>query len=135
MPDRLQPMVKARLDRKGRRVLCGDCDAYLAKVTDVFSTGRPRKSYRRIAFPAGWIRREEDGVWTLSRHANQKRAQLRGSSFRRPLKATLEMAERWPELMPHRQAEVPVLDLPAEVICPGCRTRQVLDGELLGMAP
>lgn len=127
----LSLMVKARLDGKRRRVLCGDCGIYLAKVTNVFSSDRPRLGYRRIIFAAGWIR--EDGVWTLSRHAQEKRRQLHGSSFRRPAKVARKMAERWPGLMPRRQADVPVLDFPAEVICPSCGTQQVLDG--LGVAP
>lgn len=37
--------------------------------------------------------------------------------------------------MPRRQADVPVPDLPAEVICPRCRTLQVLDGHVLGVDP
>lgn len=129
-------MIRARLAKEGTGVACGECQAPLAEVVEFFrSAERPRRRYRCIAFPAGWTRQNEDGVWKLSRHAQQKRDRGRGVSFRRPDKFARAVAERWGALMSRRQADVPVHHLPAEAICPSCRTRQLLDADLLGVEP
>ena len=129
-------MTKARLDREERRVFCGECNTYLAKVEKFFrSTERSRRRYRCVAFPAGWKRRGEDGVWTLSRHAEKKRDSFHGISFRRADKVLEKLAQGRSALMPRRHYNVPVHDLPAEVICRSCQTRQVLDPEVLRVEP
>jgi hypothetical protein len=123
---------KARLDKTGRRVICGECATYLAKVVE-FHRMVPgeRRTYRCVGFPAGWIRRDEDGVWTLSRHAAGKRRWSHAASFRRMYQPLQDLAQRWGMGQPN----VPVHDLPAEAVCHGCRTRQVLDPEVLGVEP
>lgn len=104
--------IRARLDKERPRVLCGECHAPMAEVVEFFRlTERPRRRYRCIAFPAGWTRRNEDSVWTLSRHAQQKRSRGHAVSFRRPDKVARAMAERWSDLMPQKQSGVPVHDL------------------------
>lgn len=76
-------MIRARLAKDGTRVACGECYTPMAEVVEfIRSTERPRRKYRCIAFPAGWTKRNEDGVWTLSRHAQQKRDRGRRVSFR-----------------------------------------------------
>lgn len=122
----------ARLDKRGRSVICGECDTYLAKVVEFHTTvSGERRRYRCLEFPAGWIRRDEDGVWALSRHAAGKRRRSHGPSFRRGYHLLRDMAQRWGM----RQPGVPVHDLPAEAICHRCRTRQVLDPEVLRVEP
>lgn len=108
----------------------------VAEVVEFFrSTERPRRKYRCIAFPAGWRQRNDDGVWTLSRHARRKMDRGHRASFRRPDELARALVERWHALIPRRQADVPVHGLPAELICPRCRARQVLDAHALGVDP
>lgn len=133
-------MLYARLDRTERRVLCGviDCGAEIARVVDEYTKGRvfpgEPPNYRAVWMGPGWDIRP-DGVWALTSRAKRqmRRAQLTGcggltGSRKTPVDSYREKAKG------HVQGWL-AYDLPFDVICPQCGSRQTIDPKTLNVTP
>ncbi|MFN0071384.1 MAG: hypothetical protein ACKVVP_07850 [Chloroflexota bacterium] len=116
----------ARLDKTGRRVLCGvtDCGCQLAFVVKPRPQGRSGDPSPMVAFGPGWTL-GNDGVWTLSRRALRATRAGRAPTWRRPPIQHHDTAGLAFGIAPY--------DLPAEARCPACGLRQTLDSDQLNV--
>ena len=116
-------MLKARLDKSGWRVLCGngaDCGAELAWVLEigVYADGRWQ---RAVWFPPGWAARQ-DGVWALTERAAKRRRKGQVPADRQPMREV------------EAEGQLP-WNLPVEAVCPDCGFQQTLDPAILRVNP
>ena len=132
----------ARLDKSETRVLCGvvDCGAEVARVVDVErgNVTLPLRSVRAVWFGPGWHPRE-DGVWALTaRAARELRRQhmlgggrllgARGRPGETKLKRAFAFDGDRYQVENHQTGPAGWLpeNLPADVVCSVCGSRQTL---------
>jgi hypothetical protein len=142
------PVHRVRRSRDGTRVVCTriKCGEPFADLsTDPVSP--PRAEWHSLEFRVGW-RPGPDGVWRMDRRARRNLSAGHGPKLRRapspdtglyvlPSGEVSSRRSRERHYTPSSELNrwmVFVRDLPVEVECPACGTRQIADVDLFAVS-